>query len=92
MLHNIRVKTLNVVIINLFRFILLIISISFNLLKARLDLGTDNFGYGYGGTGKKSNAKNFEDYGTAYGKNDVIGMCSMMITFIYSYTQSEVSI
>lgn len=42
--------------------------------QARLDLGTDRFGFGYGGTGKKSNAKQFDDYGGAYGKNDVIGM------------------
>ncbi|CAD0204426.1 unnamed protein product [Chrysodeixis includens] len=40
---------------------------------SKLDLGTDKDGYGFGGTGKKSNAKNFHDYGTAYGKNDVIG-------------------
>ncbi|XP_075984261.1 ATP-dependent RNA helicase Ddx1 [Anticarsia gemmatalis] len=40
---------------------------------ARLDLGTDRFGFGFGGTGKKSNSKNFDDYGGAYGMNDVIG-------------------
>ncbi|XP_047999497.1 ATP-dependent RNA helicase Ddx1 [Leguminivora glycinivorella] len=40
---------------------------------ARLDLGTDRSGFGFGGTGKKSNAKQFDDYGEAYGKNDVIG-------------------
>lgn len=38
-----------------------------------MDLGTDRLGFGFGGTGKKSNAKQFDDYGTAYGKNDVIG-------------------
>lgn len=42
--------------------------------QARLDLGTDRLGYGYGGTGKKSNAKQFDDYGSAYGMNDVIGI------------------
>ncbi|CAG9559092.1 unnamed protein product [Danaus chrysippus] len=40
---------------------------------ARLDLGTDRLGFGFGGTGKKSNCKQFDDYGEAYGKNDVIG-------------------
>ncbi|XP_047511934.1 ATP-dependent RNA helicase Ddx1 [Pieris napi] len=40
---------------------------------ARLDLGTDRLGFGFGGTGKKSNAKQFDDYGSAFGKNDVIG-------------------
>ncbi|KPJ16613.1 ATP-dependent RNA helicase Ddx1 [Papilio machaon] len=48
--------------------------LSFSLTtQARLDLGTDRLGFGYGGTGKKSNAKQFDDYGGAYGKNDVIG-------------------
>jgi ATP-dependent RNA helicase DDX1 len=36
-------------------------------------LGTDKFGWGYGGTGKKSNARQFDNYGEAFGLNDVIG-------------------
>lgn len=38
-----------------------------------MDLGTDKFGYGFGGTGKKSNAKQFDNYGEAFGMHDVIG-------------------
>lgn len=38
-----------------------------------LELGTDKGGYGYGGTGKKSNSKDFKDYGSAFGEGDVIG-------------------
>lgn len=30
------------------------------------------FGFGFGGTGKKSNNKQFDDYGESFGKNDVI--------------------
>lgn len=41
--------------------------------KANLDLGTCRNGYGFGGTGKKSNNKQFDDYGEAFGKSDVIG-------------------
>ncbi|ESO95555.1 hypothetical protein LOTGIDRAFT_227238 [Lottia gigantea] len=41
--------------------------------KATLDLGTDKFGYGFGGTGKKSWGKQFDSYGEAYGMNDTIG-------------------
>lgn len=41
--------------------------------QASLDLGTDRFGYGFGGTGKKSNNRQFDDYGEAYGMHDVIG-------------------
>lgn len=31
--------------------------------QARLDLGTDKFGFGFGGTGKKSWNKQFDTYG-----------------------------
>mgnify|MGYP002051673489 CR=1 FL=1 len=40
---------------------------------ARLELGVDRGGFGFGGTGKKSHSNKFEDYGGAYGKGDVIG-------------------
>ncbi|KAK3707993.1 hypothetical protein QZH41_010740, partial [Actinostola sp. cb2023] len=40
---------------------------------ATMDLGTDRDGFGFGGTGKKSNAKQFDTYGEAFGINDVIG-------------------
>ncbi|VDP01604.1 unnamed protein product [Soboliphyme baturini] len=40
---------------------------------ASLDLGTDAYGFGYGGTGKKSNSKQFDNYGEAFGLSDVIG-------------------
>lgn len=39
---------------------------------ATLDLGTDRFSFGFGGTGKKSHNRQFDDYGEAFGKNDVI--------------------
>lgn len=41
--------------------------------QASLDLGTDRFGYGFGGTGKKSNNKQFDNYGEPFGMHDVIG-------------------
>ncbi|XP_058801353.1 ATP-dependent RNA helicase Ddx1 isoform X2 [Phymastichus coffea] len=41
--------------------------------QASLDLGTDKFGWGFGGTGKKSNSKQFDSYGEAFGMNDTIG-------------------
>ena len=40
---------------------------------AGLELGCDAQGFGYGGTGKKSHAKSFSDYGGPYKKGDVIG-------------------
>lgn len=41
--------------------------------SAKLDLGKDSFGYGYGGTGKKSNNNQFDEYGGPFGKGDVVG-------------------
>ncbi|XP_067652887.1 ATP-dependent RNA helicase DDX1-like isoform X2 [Haliotis asinina] len=41
--------------------------------RATLDLGTCKFGYGFGGTGKKSNGKQFDSYGEPFGMNDTIG-------------------
>jgi ATP-dependent RNA helicase DDX1 len=39
----------------------------------KLDLGTDACGFGFGGTGKKSYNKKFEDYGEAYKLGDTVG-------------------
>lgn len=47
--------------------------VGWSTAQASLDLGTDRFGYGFGGTGKKSNAKQFDSYGEAFGMHDVIG-------------------
>jgi len=41
---------------------------------AGLELGKDDKSFGYGGTGKKSWNRSFEDYGGPFGKGDVIGM------------------
>lgn len=43
--------------------------------QAARDLGTCKYGFGFGGTGKKSNSRQFEDYGEPFGKSDVIGCC-----------------
>lgn len=41
--------------------------------QAALDLGTDKFGFGFGGTGRKSNNKQFDVYGESFGLHDTIG-------------------
>ncbi|KAG8124289.1 hypothetical protein E2320_020013 [Naja naja] len=41
--------------------------------SASLDLGTDKFGFGYGGTGKKSHNKQFDSYGEEFTMHDTIG-------------------
>ncbi|XP_065344999.1 ATP-dependent RNA helicase Ddx1 [Cloeon dipterum] len=40
---------------------------------ASYDLGTDAYGFGFGGTGRKSNCRQFDPFGSAFGKSDVIG-------------------
>ncbi|XP_067131115.1 ATP-dependent RNA helicase DDX1 [Centruroides vittatus] len=47
--------------------------VGWSTLAATLDLGTDKQGFGFGGTGKKSFGKQFDDYGEKFGINDVIG-------------------
>jgi ATP-dependent RNA helicase DDX1 len=39
------------------------------------NLGTDKFGFGFGGTGKKSTQGKFDDYGESFKFGDVIGCC-----------------
>lgn len=47
--------------------------VGFSTSQASLDLGTCRFGFGFGGTGKKSNNRQFDEYGEPFGKADVIG-------------------
>lgn len=49
--------------------------VGWSTLGANLDLGTDKSGFGFGGTGKKSNNKQFDSYGESFGINDTIGCC-----------------
>lgn len=53
--------------------------------QANLDLGTDPHGFGYGGTGKKSNNRQFDDYGTPFGLNDVVGCALDLDNGVISY-------
>ncbi|XP_046473772.1 ATP-dependent RNA helicase Ddx1 isoform X1 [Neodiprion pinetum] len=53
--------------------------VGWSMPQANLDLGTDKFGFGFGGTGKKSNAKQFDSYGEPFGMHDVIG-CLLDLT------------
>ncbi|XP_023221949.1 ATP-dependent RNA helicase DDX1-like [Centruroides sculpturatus] len=42
--------------------------VGWSTLAATLDLGTDKQGFGFGGTGKKSFGKQFDDYGNDFGE------------------------
>lgn len=37
--------------------------VGWSTLKAKLELGTDKEGFGFGGTAKKSHGRNFDSYG-----------------------------
>lgn len=60
--------------------------------QASLDLGTDRFGYGFGGTGKKSNAKQFDNYGESFGMHDVIGCYLDLSKGEVSFTKNGVNL
>jgi ATP-dependent RNA helicase DDX1 len=48
--------------------------IGWSTIAAKLDVGTDAHSWGFGGTGKKSHNKKFEDYGNGgYGKGQIVG-------------------
>lgn len=57
--------------------------------KASFDLGTDKFGWGYGGTAKKSNSREFKDYGLTFGeKFDIVGCIIDMNNGEISFTKN----
>ncbi|KAG8524782.1 ATP-dependent RNA helicase DDX1, partial [Galemys pyrenaicus] len=47
--------------------------VGWSSMQASLDLGTDKFGFGFGGTGKKSHNKQFDNYGEEFTMHDTIG-------------------
>jgi len=53
-----------------------------------LDIGTDKQTFGYGGTGKKSHNRIFEDYGESFGLNDAIGCLLDLDNRTISYTKN----
>ena len=50
-----------------------IVRVGYSALKGGLELGKDAFGFGYGGTGKKSYGGAFDDYGGPFDAGDRIG-------------------
>uniref|UniRef100_A0A673JUH2 ATP-dependent RNA helicase DDX1 n=1 Tax=Sinocyclocheilus rhinocerous TaxID=307959 RepID=A0A673JUH2_9TELE len=47
--------------------------VGWSTAQASLDLGTDKYGFGFGGTGKKSHNKQFDSYGEEFTMHDTIG-------------------
>ena len=48
--------------------------VGWSTLAGKFNLGTCKNGWGFGGTGMKSNGRKFEKYGVAYTKGDVVGV------------------
>lgn len=57
--------------------------------QASLDLGTDKFSFGFGGTGRKSTNKQFDPYGEEFGLNDVIGCCLDLQQYEIRFKKNE---
>uniref|UniRef100_A0A4W3HZF6 ATP-dependent RNA helicase n=1 Tax=Callorhinchus milii TaxID=7868 RepID=A0A4W3HZF6_CALMI len=47
--------------------------VGWSTMQASLDLGTDKYSFGFGGTGKKSFNKQFDSYGEEFTMHDTIG-------------------
>ena len=60
--------------------------VGFSTDQASLDLGTCKFSFGFGGTGKKSNNKQFDSYGRAFGKEEVLGCYLDLDSYEIYYT------
>lgn len=60
--------------------------LGFSTLAGKLDLGTDSQSFGFGGTGKKSNNRQFDSYGRPYGLGDVVGCMLDLIEMTVSFT------
>jgi len=58
---------------------------------ASLELGTDKQSFGYGGTGKKSHARQFDTYGETYGEGDVVGCMLDVGNGVVEFTKNGVS-
>jgi ATP-dependent RNA helicase DDX1 len=59
---------------------------------ANLDVGTDKYGFGFGGTGKKSNSKQFDNYGEIFGIGDVIGCLLNLTDGEIKFTKNDVDL
>lgn len=63
--------------------------VGWSFSDASFDLGTDRSGFGYGGTAKKSNNKQFTDYGHPFGeKFDIVGCVFDINTGELSFTKN----
>lgn len=49
--------------------------VGWSAAEASIKLGTDRWGFGYGGTATKSNANQFTKFGQTFGKGDAITCC-----------------
>lgn len=66
--------------------------IGWSTRQATHELGKDDYGFGYGGTGKKSVASQFDNYGEPFGKLDTIGCYLDLDGFTISFSKNGESL
>lgn len=64
----------------------------FSLAAANLELGKDRYGWGYGGSAKKSWNNRFQSYGQSFSKGDTIGVCLDRGSKYIEFTKNGVSL
>ncbi|XP_077967658.1 ATP-dependent RNA helicase DDX1-like [Styela clava] len=62
--------------------------IGWSTIEADLNLGTDKYGFGFGGTGKKSFNRQFDAYGESFTMHDVIGCYIDMDNGLISFSKN----
>lgn len=60
--------------------------------RSNLDLGTDKYSFGYGGTGMKSFDRDFTKYGGAFGINETIGCWLDTVRMEIGFTKNGVNL
>ncbi|KAG1690984.1 ATP-dependent RNA helicase DDX1 [Nymphon striatum] len=66
--------------------------LGWSTLAGTLELGVDREGFGFGGTGKKSYGKQFDDYGQPFGMHDVIGCFLDLDNYSIRYSKNGIEI
>ena len=62
--------------------------VGFSTSRATFDLGCDDQGFGFGGTGKKSHRRQFDDYGEPFGLSDTLGCYLDLDAGVISYSKN----
>lgn len=65
-----------------------VVRVGWSGAAAKLDLGADALGFGYGSVGKKANARQYDTYGEAFGPGDVVLCCLDATAGVISFAKN----